>query len=159
VRGCCSGECGLRVNGQRSQLRGPRARSDVRCVHPRGSLFLDGNLIGDAGLRLFSRGLVKLSSLQELDLYHNRIGNEGLAAFSSAIKWAALPQLHTLLLDRNRIADAGALMLAAACGSGALPRLFHLFIGCNNISSSGKRAIAAALVPRPELCEMVRHNW
>ena len=52
--------------------------------------------------------MCRLLLAQELDLYENNIGDDGMIAFSDAISKGALPSLRSMSLDGNPGNDAPA---------------------------------------------------
>ncbi|EOD15523.1 hypothetical protein EMIHUDRAFT_245788 [Emiliania huxleyi CCMP1516] len=85
--------------------------------------------------------------LEKLDLYDNKIGDEGCKALAAALgKEGAAPRLETLYLIGNQIGDEGCKALAAALGKErAAPRLEKLELCGNKIGDEGCKALAAAL--------------
>ena len=94
-------------------------------------LTLNSAAIGDAGLVALAPALLRLPALEKLYLYHNPVGDEGLAALVAPPPPAGTPllpagglkKLEVLDLDGTQITDAGCAALAAALNSGALPAL------------------------------------
>ena len=81
------------------------------------------------------------SSLTDLNIHSNNIGDSGAAMIATALQ-----SNHTLTrmnMGSNRISDRGASAIATALHSNS--KLTTLDIGCNDISGSGASAIATAL--------------
>ncbi|HBP18758.1 MAG TPA: hypothetical protein DEA08_13365, partial [Planctomycetes bacterium] len=100
--------------------------------------------------------LRRLPALEELFLYDNPIGDEGLAALVAPPPPAGAPppttgglaKLKHLYLSYTQITDAGCATLAAALDSGALPALEELCLDDIPASAAAKAAVYAA---RPDL--------
>jgi Leucine-rich repeat (LRR) protein len=60
----------------------------------------------DAGLRALFRDGVVWQNLEKLQLSHNKIGNDGLAAIGEALSGGRLPALTMLYLEFNEITDS-----------------------------------------------------
>lgn len=60
-----------------------------------------------------------LANLKELYLQRNKVGDEGMQAFASAIATGALANLETLYLHQNEISDPGMAAFADAIATGA----------------------------------------
>ena len=89
-------------------------------------------VIGDAGLAGLAPALRRRPALEQLYLWDNPFGDEGLAALVAPPPPAAgtpplpaggLKKLKALDLDYTQINDAGCVTLVAALDSGALPAL------------------------------------
>lgn len=110
--------------------------------------YLSNNLFGCKGLAALSsafRRAVLPRSLLQLDLACCGIGDDGLAAFASAVAGSALPELEHLGLSRNLIGCTGLTSLTAAVARGALTALEQLELGSNRITNTGMQALASAL--------------
>ena len=115
-------------------------------------LFLRSTALGDAGLVALAPALRRRPALEELGLWGNPLGDEGLAALVAPPPPAGAPppttgglaKLKELRLSRTQITDAGCATLAAALDSGALPALVRLYLGGIPASAPSKRAVYAA---------------
>lgn len=68
---------------------------------------LSHNAISTKGAMLISDFLTKNYRLQKLNLYDNRIENEGLKFIALALMWNKYTSINTLNLKLNRIDDKG----------------------------------------------------
>ncbi|CAK0841104.1 unnamed protein product [Prorocentrum cordatum] len=127
------------------------------------SLFYEVLGWGDEEVRQLAVVLASgaLPRLQALDLFGNRVGDEGAAALAAALRApGALPSLQVLNLTNNRVGDEGAAALAAALRApGALPSLQVLDLGDNRVGAEGAAVLAAALrapgaLPRLQLLHL-----
>ena len=86
-----------------------------------------------------------LSRLASLQLYLNRIGDDGLRALLAAFEAGAAPALQTLHLHENCLTAAGLNALRLALEAGVLPKLSSLEVGNNEsgASAAGREAKAA----------------
>ena len=76
-----------------------------------------------------SSDLVLLHTLtQELSLYGNQIGDDGMRSLADAFAKGALAQVTFISLSSNNIGDDGLNKLAEALRKGALPALETLFV-------------------------------
>lgn len=116
----------------------------LRLPHPERlrELFLAINQLTDVGGEVVADA--GLTSLTELDLRDNAIGNRGVEALAAS---ADLSQLVTLWLVNNRIGDAGARALAESRHLGGLRELYLRY---NQIGPIG----AEALVRSSRLTEL-----
>jgi len=73
-----------------------------------------------------------LPRLTTLWLNGNLIGDAGLTSFSGALASGALPQLVALWLDNNQIGDDGLTSLSGALASGALANLKDIWVDNEN---------------------------
>ena len=71
--------------------------------------------------------LRKLPDLAHLELEHNQIGDEGVAALVAPGE-GVLPKLEYLSIERNKIANPGCAALVTALESDALPVLKELVL-------------------------------
>ena len=105
---------GLRIEARLHQIdarRGGEGDADVTHLHRRhehlrhtGAARLDRRLEApnDAGAAALAKACRQLPKLKELSLYHNQIGDAGMAALAEAIaKEGAFPSLTKLALPRN----------------------------------------------------------
>jgi Ran GTPase-activating protein (RanGAP) involved in mRNA processing and transport len=96
--------------------------------------------------------------LQGLNLSHNHIGNKGVEALSTALKY--FDALRVLDLQDNRVSDAGAMHLAtllslsrdyghdqseAAAQASRASALAKLWLNSNQIGDTGVKALAEAI--------------
>ena len=86
-----------------------------------------------------------MPNLEALDLGHNQIADDGVAALASALWGGALPACTDINLHNNQIADGGAAALASALRGGALPACTHINLSYNQIADYGVAALASAL--------------
>ena len=101
--------------------------------------------IGDAGLVALAPALRRLPALEELGLYDNPFGDEGLAALvAPPPPTGGLKKLKTLDLSDTQVTDAGCATLAAALKSGALPALEFLLLFYIPASDAAKAAVYEA---------------
>tara|TARA_B100001175_G_scaffold302885_1_gene297370 strand:- start:206 stop:847 length:642 start_codon:yes stop_codon:yes gene_type:complete len=108
-------------------------------------LNLYNNKIGDDGMKEFAKAIARgsLAKLESLNFSHNQIGDEGMKVFASAIASGSLANLTHLYLNMNMIGDAG--MTAFARAMGALGSLTALYLGHNQIGDVGMIALADAI--------------
>ena len=117
------------------------------------SLALGNAAIGDAALAALAPALRRRPALEDLYLYDNPFGDEGLAALVAPPPPAGTPpppagglkKLKRLDLRGTQITDAGCATLAAALDSGALPALEQLELDDIPASAAAKEAVDAAL--------------
>ena len=122
------------------------------------NLLLDNAAIGDAGLVALAPALRRRPALEELGLWGNPLGDEGLAALVAPPPPAGAPptstgglaQLVALSLGDTQITDVGCATLAAALDSSALPALKYL-----NLNGIPVSAAARATVRRDALLVVV----
>ena len=95
--------------------------------------------------------LRRLPALEELALYANPLGDEGLAALvapppadAPPPQAEALAQLKALNLDRSQITDDGCTQLASRLRSGALPALERLSLEKVPASDAARDAVYEA---------------
>jgi Ran GTPase-activating protein (RanGAP) involved in mRNA processing and transport len=94
--------------------------------------------------------IIKGSSLQTLDLYGNKIGDEGTKALAGYLP----SSLQTLNLDNNNIGAEGVKALA-----GYLPSsLQTLDLWCNNIGDEGVKALAEHLPSSLQELDLCSNN-
>ena len=105
-------------------------------------LNLDGNQLGDEGVKALAPAVAASDSLVELHLCYNQLGDEGTKALATAVaKSSSLVKLH---LSYNQIGDEGAKAVAKAIPScGSLKYLFIHTLG-NNIGNNGKFELTIA---------------
>ena len=117
------------------------------------TLNLDNAAIGDAALAALAPALRRRPALEELFIYFNPFGDEGLAALvAPPLPPAGMPpppagglkKLKTLDLDEAQITDAGCATLTAALDSGALPALEVLVLNGIPASDEAKAAVYEA---------------
>jgi len=120
---------------------GDAGASELAAALDRGALprlevlVLGGADIGDAALAALAPALRRRPALEELSLFDNPFGDEGLAALVAPPPAGTPPppagglkKLKRLYLRRTQINDAGCATLAAALDSGALPALERLIL-------------------------------
>ena len=124
-------------------------------------LSLSGNGIGRAGIQALASASADaamsgtsaaLARLTELNLYDNKLGPDGCAAFSVELGRGALAALQRLFLGGNAIGTVGCTSFAACLlrdedgdGSGALPELRTLHLYRNGIDKDGAVKLGKAL--------------
>ena len=113
------------------------------------TLFLisdDQNKMGDDGMKAFSEacGMGALPNLKKLYLTGHNIGDGGMIAFSKACKEKALANLEELFLSFNQIGDGGMEAFSNACARGGLKNLTDLNLYHNNIGDKGINALSKA---------------
>ena len=109
--------------------------------------------IGDAALASLAPALRRRPALEDLCLYDNPFGDEGLAALVPPPPPAGTPPppagglktLERLDLRGTEITEAGCAALAAALDSGALPALEYLDLDEIPASDAAVKAVRAAL--------------
>ena len=99
-----------------------------------------------------------LPRLQRLYLDNNVIGDAGMQALCEPLGWGVAPALWLLGVNKNNIGPAGAEALAAALGRGAMPNLEALAASHNPIGHQGVAALAAPLRKLPALKELRLYN-
>ena len=104
-------------------------------------LHLYGNGIGDSGAAALAKAVEINSTLTRLYLSHNRIGHSGAAALAKAVEINST--LTELGLFGNGIGDSGAAALAKAVEINST--LTHLNLCGNGIGVSGAAALAKAV--------------
>ena len=119
------------------------------------SLLLTNTEIGDAGLVSLAPALRRLPALENLDLWGNPLGDEGLAALVAPPPPTAgappptaggLAKLKELHLGFTQITDAGCATLVSTLYSGMLPALKWLQVGGTPACTSASRtAVTEAL--------------
>ena len=68
---------------------------------------------------------------QELSLFDNQIGDDGMRALADALAAGKCPALETLALRKNDILDEGMRALADAVAGGAAPSLKTIYLDGN----------------------------
>ena len=95
--------------------------------------------------------MCRLLLAQDLYLNSNKIGDDGMIAFSDAISKGSLGSLQILRLSTNKIGDEGMIKFAEALKpnpsnpNGALANLQKLFLGANQIGDAGVTALAGVI--------------
>ena len=90
--------------------------------------------------------LRRLPALENINLWKNPLGDEGLAALvAPPPPTGMLAKLKWLYLGETRVDDAGCAALAAALNRGALPALDMLDILLIPASAAAKEAVRGAL--------------
>ena len=128
----------------------------VERVNMAGEQF-DRHTISDASFVPFATdladGVFKMIRLEELEFSDCDVGNDGLAALSTAIERGNVRKLKSLYMQANHITDEGAGFLAAALTNNKRTKLFDIRLGYQNIHDTslervtpdgGKAAIEAA---------------
>ncbi|WP_305988627.1 COR domain-containing protein [Roseibium sp. MMSF_3544] len=95
-------------------------------------LWLQANLVGDAGAKAIAKGLPNLTTLF---LYENNVGDDGAQAIAEG-----MPNLTSLALVGNRVGDSGAQAIAEG-----LPHLATLSLAKGSVRKAGAQAIAEGL--------------
>ena len=110
--------------------------------------------LSDAGLVALAPALRRLPALEHLELRHNPLGDEGLAALVAPPPLPAgalspptggLTKLEWLSFNDTQVTDAGCAALAAALESGAMPALKVLNL--RGIPASAAAVAAACELP------------
>ena len=100
-----------------------------------------------------------------LKLNYNRIGDNGMQSFSTAITSGALGLLKELRLQGNQIGSKGMKAFSTAITPGmghALGRLQQLWLDDNRIGNDGMQAVSTAIASGAlAKCQHVKllHNW
>ena len=113
-------------------------------------LNLEHNSLGDDGVEVLASALPECSALVSLLLGDNSIGKHGMTQLARAL--SRCPCLRTLELGGNRIEDDGLRSLAEVlpqCASLAL-----LNVGRNGLKNGSVAALAQALPRAPSLCAL-----
>ena len=105
------------------------------------NLDLSWNSIGDTGAESLSQALTVNSSLTNLNLIGNSIGDTGAASLSQAL--AVNSSLTNLVLTINSIGDTGAASLSQALAVNS--SLTDLDLSCNSIGDPGAASLSQAL--------------
>ena len=110
-------------------------------------LNLCNTALTDAGLVALAPALRQRPALEELALWNNPLGDEGLAALVAPPPAGAPPPtgvLAKLDVGSTKITDVGCAALAAALDRGALPALEYLRLSPNPASAAATAAVYAA---------------
>jgi hypothetical protein len=129
------------------------------CMHLKDTDFLgeklgvglENKMIDDVDMKSFSvvaLGSGALAKMTGLGLTSNKIGDDGMKAFASAIASGALPNLKLLYLGRNKISDPGMVSFSDAIARGALGSLVELWLPLNRIGDEGMKAFSSAITTR-----------
>ena len=110
---------------------------------------LSENELGDEGAAVLVDGLLFNSTLMKLDLRSNGIGGEGALSLASLIKQS--PSLTSLYVGMNSIGNVGAEALARGLANS---RLEKLDLSDNGIGVSGAQAISQMLCTNTNLQEL-----
>jgi len=111
--------------------------------------------LDDTGLEMMAQSmqehtiLLKDSSLQHLDISHNRLTGRGLVALLSLLSPHTDDKLETLNLSANRIGEKGIMAIVGLLGGHRALR--HLHLSNNLVSDKGINALAAVLSKNPIL--------
>ena len=117
-------------------------------------LILRNTAIGDAGLVALAPALRRRPALENINLWKNPFGDEGLAALvappppppaGAPPTTGVLAKLKWLYLGETQVNDAGCAALVAALNRGALPALGMLDILLIPASAPAKDAVREAL--------------
>ena len=114
------------------------------------SLSLGSCRLGDGGLRAFASAVLTppaaaATMLQQLDLSHNTISDDGVRGLVSAMKGGAGPSLVSLDLSWNAIGSRGGRYLGDALKENSASALAELRLAWNGLMDRGARAIGDAL--------------
>ena len=114
------------------------------------NLELSGNYIGDSGAASLSQALAANSSLTNLSLWNNKIGDSGATSLSQAL--AANSFLTKLELGCNEIGPSGAASFFQALAANS--SLTNLHLECNMIGDSGAASLSQALAANSSLTNL-----
>jgi Ran GTPase-activating protein (RanGAP) involved in mRNA processing and transport len=89
--------------------------------------------------------MCRLLLAQDLHLYNNNIGDDGMIAFSDAISKGAMAKLTYLGLSTNQIGNEGMQALSSAIANGAMAKLTYLSLRENQIGNEGMQALSSAI--------------
>jgi hypothetical protein len=106
-------------------------------------LRLGGNAITSAGALILSEALRNNNTLEELELQHNSLSNQGVLPLSNILSINS-NTLKTLVLGNNKIGDEGAKSLAKMLQSNST--LNFLGLAGNEIAHEGLQSLADAIV-------------
>jgi hypothetical protein len=108
-------------------------------------LYLYYNQIGNEGMTSFSAALVSgaMAQLEKLGLYKNWIGSEGMVAFSTALASRALSQLTDLNLSDNGIGAKAMASFMKEIGYGAMAKVTSLNLNGSDVGAIESQLIAA----------------
>ncbi|XP_059816461.1 NACHT, LRR and PYD domains-containing protein 3-like [Hypanus sabinus] len=96
----------------------------------------------DSGVEDLASPLSKISSLTELDLGSNKLGDSGVKLVSAALRNPEC-KIQTLVLDNVSLTDSGAEDLVSALSTNRT--LMELDLGDNKLADSGVKLVSAAL--------------
>ena len=96
-------------------------------------------------------GCGSLPRLQELAIFTDNNGGEGVTALADGLRRGRLPSLQILLLIDAQIGPQGATALASALTKRALPSLVGLGLSANPLGDAGLAALLPALRRLPPL--------
>lgn len=136
-------ECGgdvVRYNNPEEKLSCEQTWMLAQAVlqSPPRILNLNGNTIGNLGVRALADILPECDRLEVLSLCRNRIGDVGASALARKLPHSSLSMLE---LWMNEIGDVGACALSRAVRKS---RLVYLYIPGNELTEKGKRALDIA---------------
>ena len=115
------------------------------------------NTIGDQGVIALAEALNQLPGLEVLSLASNTIGDPGASRLAGALTDGALQNsLRKLDLSTNNIGDKGALNLAGAISGGAIRRCKTVGLKGNPASAMARKAVTKAIKVRA--CEAAAHR-
>ena len=122
------------------------------------TLSLVNAAIGDAALAALAPALRRLPALDNLCLYINPLGDEGLAALVAPPPAGTPPppagglkKLEWLDLEGTQVSDAGCASLVAALDRGALPDLETVGLDGTPASGTAEEAVREAMASLPAL--------
>jgi hypothetical protein len=90
-----------------------------------------------------------LPHVTKLHLQGNQIGEAGMRTFADALRRGVLRRVQVLRLSGNQIGDDGLRALSEALGAGALSDLTELYLNANGLSDTGMPPLAEAIKPKP----------
>lgn len=131
----------LHLNEIRIGDSGGAAIGRAFCMGNLTELYLENNIIGNAGARGIAEGISKSKSIEILSLSTNMIGGKGAEYIANALR--SCPSLKTLNLGHNKIGDRGARALAAALPE--IKALEELWLEGNGIGNEGASYIFAGV--------------
>lgn len=130
----------LDLSNNKIGVKGARALAAALKETKLATLDLSKNyMIGTDGTKALAAFCAVSSTLTELSLKENELGDEGVVAIRDALAANKACKLEKLNLWKNRIGADGANALTAFCAANATLRRIHL--GANALGRKGKAAL------------------